>query len=1395
MDSAEYRSDLHITYITDEYSSHVWAVPASTKSQALQDSKMQVRHINKLYLPNQIAFVTKDNGTELPTLQFLKDEINASSEPIPLYTPKLNGRAERTNGVILLIAKSLLTDATSNDVLQQVLQLSALTHAVLIHNRTPNEQGQTPKTLLTGMPSNVRVSPIFGTDVRIKLPNEKAIREWKHQDTCRLGIFVGTHVGNSVVHAIWVNYMNPQDRMKILYASNVYFLTSFDNMKVAEAQMVKVQEEVAEQPAQDAPIPDRYPDVVLSAARATAPASRKYSRHIRPKKPIPQYFMGDDARVEFTAQIEDNARAQTENMRRLQDDIAMLQNRTDLDDTERQSLKSKLEAIKTSHQETREAAAERLACMQSLDASVERHQAEIAALKKALQSISAVRTATTSADVIDRLAGIEADIQEGFDTQDDLLNFKDTITTMLLDVWNRLASREDERKRQQQQAEDATRAAARQQSEKSTSLLADAKQSQENVARELQRTRDLLSEADGRMTKRDQELHDKLRHDLARADNHFSQRDNELRSTLDLRLAHADTALTAKHAELTEQMQRDLAAYANEAISRIQASTDTRLTQLEHMQYIQQQYSEDQRVTDQLRQPAVEDHLLSEALKLPRLPDKLLIALSPSDTHQGLYSITPVTSDTTAADVPYHSEPQYLLTHVPQRPPDGDSDSLSPPPPESSLPDSTVADVEPSTITDVAEADAGPEDMVTPSATPAAEPRDDSPTQDYPAEEETVVTTHVPDIRAVPHKGQRGITDVPTFIDVNAPRPSRKRQRTSLNALWGKHLGPRAYVRSIQRLGSVFAFAHESRGEYQLNVHALSQCSNDSKGDRTTTMVHQVHKAQDTARKALKADAHYGPLMPRAEQAEIEKLQLMNVYDEIDRRDMPKGTRPLPGQFVYSIDLSEKKANGPLKARYVAGGHLQEIGPESTYSPVILPDSLRALITAAVIKNMKIKQMDVSSAYLHLPIDDPVFVLPPRGVEGVDSNKVWKCKKALYGLRNSGRSWYLTFKSHLEAWGFKRTLSDHGIFVKTTSSNSKILVALYVDDLLVCIEDDRDYEEFKVYMLDIAKIKIKDLGDVKEFCGMEFDSVDGGYELHQRGYINELLNKYRDFVTPERQRAPMNDYDREEDSPTLGDKEIRLYQELLGSFNWLAGITRPDLGLCVSRFASFIKSVTGDDLNQLKRLLLYLRDTMDFSLRINRSDHPEGKVKLYAFSDASFANEDDGKSRTGYIIYMNGTPISWKSKKQTLVTTSTYAAEYVALSRTVEETLWLRDLYREMGIETIGAPKIFEDNRGVVLNVNGTGSNPSNSRHVNVKYKHAQDHAQRGDVQVEYIGTLDNVADTFTKPLQCTAFGRHYPYLGFDEKFEIRSLVIRHQRGEGQNSVPSFRGVSTRGEQ
>lgn len=111
------------------------------------------------------------------------------------------------------------------------------------------------------------------------------------------------------------------------------------------------------------------------------------------------------------------------------------------------------------------------------------------------------------------------------------------------------------------------------------------------------------------------------------------------------------------------------------------------------------------------------------------------------------------------------------------------------------------------------------------------------------------------------------------------------------------------------------------------------------------------------------------------------------------------------------------------------------------------------------------------------------------------------------------------------------------------------------------------------------------------------------------------------------------------------------------------------------------------------------------------------------------------------------------------------------------------DLYQELGITTVETPTILEDNRGVVLTANGTGSNPSNNKHVDVKYKHVQDYAQRGGVQIKHVGTLDNVADFLIKPLQYVASGRHYPYLGFDGSFEIRSVIAKVSAGKNHVNV------------
>ncbi|QBM90867.1 Reverse transcriptase RNA-dependent DNA polymerase [Metschnikowia aff. pulcherrima] len=441
----------------------------------------------------------------------------------------------------------------------------------------------------------------------------------------------------------------------------------------------------------------------------------------------------------------------------------------------------------------------------------------------------------------------------------------------------------------------------------------------------------------------------------------------------------------------------------------------------------------------------------------------------------------------------------------------------------------------------------------------------------------------------------------------------------------------------------------------------LQQVAEQEKLVAEVADIREQPKREDVERNTLIADPKYGPLVIQAEIDEINKSRQMKVFEEIDSEKLFKGTLNIGTRYVHAIDDYDKSPDGIVKARCVAHGFGQQIGREETYFPVVLPEIVKAfMMVVAVVIDIKVKQMDVSSAYLHSDLDEPVYVLRPKGVLGVDETKIWKCKKAVYGLETAGRSWKSTVKKKLEDYGFKRTMSDQGLFTKTTDKNTTMHIALYVHDLLVSFEDESDYEDFKAYMNDVAKIKITDLGMVKEFCGTQFEGVDGGYKLHQKDYIEELLERYKHLLKPEKQRIPINSYDRENDLSRLDSGGVHLYQEILGSYNWLAGISRPDLAYCVSKFGSFTEDARDGDLVQLQKVLLYLRDTKDFAIEIHKSHYPDGKIKLYAFSDASFANEEGRKSKTGYIIYLNGMPIGWKWKKQGSVTTSTHASDFVA---------------------------------------------------------------------------------------------------------------------------------------
>ncbi|MGN7093129.1 Ty1/Copia family ribonuclease HI, partial [Bacillus safensis] len=175
----------------------------------------------------------------------------------------------------------------------------------------------------------------------------------------------------------------------------------------------------------------------------------------------------------------------------------------------------------------------------------------------------------------------------------------------------------------------------------------------------------------------------------------------------------------------------------------------------------------------------------------------------------------------------------------------------------------------------------------------------------------------------------------------------------------------------------------------------------------------------------------------------------------------------------------------------------------------------------------------------------------------------------------------------------------------------------------------------------------------------------------------------------------------------------------------------------------------------------------------------DGMQQLVGYSDSDYAmDKTDRISILGNVFMMASCPVSWSSKKQKSVATSTMEAEYMAMCQAAKQSQWLAQLLREMGYGkyigcnqyqptvkeeqsfVIGSPvKLFGDNQASLSLVRDAHTH-ERSKHIDVAYHYVRDLYRRNRINVEFIGTRDMVADGFTKPLPKPDFARFISQLG-----------------------------------
>ena len=209
--------------------------------------------------------------------------------------------------------------------------------------------------------------------------------------------------------------------------------------------------------------------------------------------------------------------------------------------------------------------------------------------------------------------------------------------------------------------------------------------------------------------------------------------------------------------------------------------------------------------------------------------------------------------------------------------------------------------------------------------------------------------------------------------------------------------------------------------------------------------------------------------------------------------------------------------------------------------------------------------------------------------------------------------------------------------------------------------------------------------------------------------------------------------------------ETNEFQKLIGCLEYAANATRPDITYAVHRLAQFSSNPDTTHFSAAKRILRYLKGSLDFGLifRGNKND----SFKLFGYSDADWAgNSNDRKSIGGYCFYLDNSLISHMSKKQKTVALSTAESETHAAVQATKEAIWLRNILKELSIKQLQPTVINCDNQAAIA----LSRNPefhSRSKHVDIQYHFLRQHVDMKTVDLEYIGSEDMAADGLTKAL------------------------------------------------
>ncbi|OWZ11128.1 hypothetical protein PHMEG_00015897 [Phytophthora megakarya] len=492
-----------------------------------------------------------------------------------------------------------------------------------------------------------------------------------------------------------------------------------------------------------------------------------------------------------------------------------------------------------------------------------------------------------------------------------------------------------------------------------------------------------------------------------------------------------------------------------------------------------------------------------------------------------------------------------------------------------------------------------------------------------------------------------------------------------------------------------------------------------------------------------RAEAKRSPEWAQWKQAIDDEVKSLFENGTFEWVDAPDGARVLDHTLQFRLKTGTDGIVERFKARLCARGDKQQwiVHFVKTYAPVAGLVTVRIFFVLVVYFQLCVRQGDVPAAYVKADLLEGIYMKPVPGYAKVsDKGKIWRLRKALYGLRQAGRQWNREINNFLDDYGLNSTRGDQCLYF-TYMDGSLLLVCVYVDDILVA----QKHEEQCLRLMTALSghYQVEDLGKPHQFLGMKVDRVaDDTVLLSQGSYIEEVLHRFAMDATRPTQLPMMANtrLDFTDDGLTNEERSWRFI--ILGKRNQ----TRYPIHGRATRNTRGRATEDGMGCCQVSSPAPSCNNGHEMKFQPTSDD-------IVVATDADWANDrTDRKSVSGSVVYLFGCPVAWASKKQTIVAKSSTAAEYIAADIGIEDALMVQAIANEV-LQKDRPLRLIMDIQPAIKRLQRSGHSET-QKTVDVKYHAVKDLIHKSELTADYTSTGEMPADLLTKALARTEFRR-----------------------------------------